>query len=330
MTVAKKCRRKIFLVSIVIALVSAVAAAGCNHSGRTVNISGSSTVEPISVRVAELVEDSGSNIIVNIDGPGTGDGFKLFCEGETDISDASREIKASEVAKCRENGIDFIELQVAIDGIAVITSAKNDAVDCLSLIELYSLIGPEATGTKKWADANNLIREQGGGGNLPSADLDIFGPGEESGTFDSFVELAIEEIAEHRNQDITTRPDYNTNADDNVIIRGVQNSDTSLGWIGYAFAKEAGGIKLLSVASENSECVEPTATNIADGTYPIARPLLIYVNKAAALENEALRAYVDFYLQDEGLSIAVGDVGYVELDNIAKTKTRQAWRDGLK
>src|SRR5690606_19081071 len=145
---------------------------------------------------------------------------------------------------------------------------------------------------------------------LPDASLDIVGPGEESGTFSSFIELVIEEFTEDRGQDATTRPDYQSSADDNVIIQGIQGSDSSLGWVGFAFANEADDVKVLPIAEEpDGECIEPTPGTIADNSYPISRPLFIYVNKAKAETNPALAAFVDFYLND-AIS-AVSQVGYV-------------------
>lgn len=300
-------------------------AEGSEGAGLTgqVNISGSSTVEPVSVRVAELFESVAPDAVVNVNGPGTGDGFALFCEGSTDISDASRAIKDSEAEDCAANGIEYVELQVGIDGLAVMTGVGND-LQCVSFADLYALTGPEATGSSNWADVATVAAELGSVTALPDAPLDIFGPGEESGTFDTFVEFVIEDPAEERGQDGTTRPDYNASADDNVIIQGIQSSDTSLGWVGFAFAANASGVALLEVDDGETGCVGPTADTIASGEYPLSRPLFIYVNSDAAAENATLAAYVDFYMTD-GLDIAVADVGYVPLADDAKAATRSAW-----
>lgn len=295
---------------------------GSELSGDIV-ISGSSTVEPISVRTQELFNDVHPDVNISVDGPGTGDGFALFCSGETDISDASRAIKASEAETCAENGVEFTELQVGIDGIGVMTNVNN-AVECVSFADLYALIGPEATGAGSWADANALSAELGGIGDLPDADLDIFGPGEESGTFDSFVEIVIEDFAEERGEDATTRPDYNPSGDDNVILQGIQGSDTSIGWVGYAFAANAADVKLLQVDDGASGCVDATPDTIASAEYPISRPLFIYVNDAVAAEQPQVQAFVDFYMVT-GLDQAVSEVGYVALAEDAKAATRAAW-----
>ncbi len=287
-------------------------------------ISGSSTVEPISLRVQELFNDINPDVLIAVDGPGTGDGFALFCTGESDISDASRAIKDSEAEECAANGVDYVGLQVGIDGLGVMTNAANDVVECVSFADLYALTGPEAIGHDSWSDANAVSVELGGEGVLPDAPLRIFGPGEESGTFDTYVELVIEDIAEERGQDETTRPDYNPSGDDNVILQGVRGSDTSLGWVGFAFADGAQGVKLLDVDDGSSGCVAATPDTIASGEYSLSRPLFIYVNSGRAAANPGLEAYVDFYM-DTGLDQAVAEVGYVELTEAAKADVRAAW-----
>jgi phosphate transport system substrate-binding protein len=305
---------------------SAMAEEGAAVSGDlsgTIAISGSSTVEPISVRVQELFNEQAPDVNITVDGPGTGDGFQLFCDGETDISDASRAIADDEIATCEENGIEYTELQVGIDGIAVMTDDVNEAITCLSFEQLYGIVGPESTGFGSWADANDLITELGGEGDLPDAPLDIYGPGEESGTYDSFVEIVLEDLAEERGQDAVTRPDYNPSADDNVIIQGIQSADTTFGWVGFAFAENAPEVKILEVDGGEG-CVLATPETIADNSYPISRPLFIYVNNAKAAESEALTAFVDFYLQ-EGLDTAASEVGYVALAEDAKEEVRSAW-----
>ncbi len=292
-----------------------------------ITISGSSTVEPISVRVQELFNEQAPGVNITVDGPGTGDGFQLFCEGSSDISDASRAIKDEEAEACAAAGIEFTELQVGIDGLAIITSSANDAVECLSFEQIYGLVGPESTGFTNWSDANELVTEIGGEGTLPDAPLDIFGPGEESGTFDSFIEIVLEDIADEREQEAITRPDYNPSADDNVIIQGIQGSDTSFGWVGYAFAQNASDVKLLQ-ADGGDGCVEATPETIASNEYPISRPLFIYVNNATAAENPQLAAFVDFYME-AGLDTAASEVGYVALADDAKAEVRAAWDSAL-
>lgn len=296
-----------------------------------VTISGSSTVEPISVRVAELFRDVAPNVSVTVDGPGTGDGFKLFCAGETDISDASRRIKDAEAEACAEAGIEWIELRVGIDGIAVLTNLENDAVDCLSFEDLYAIVGPESVGFTNWRDAGALAAELGSSTSFPDLALDITAPGAESGTYDSFIEIVLEHIGEARaeagavseDEAATTRPDYVSAGDDNVIIQGIDGSRGSFGWVGFAFAGDAGA-KLLEIDSGDG-CVAATPDSIAAGEYPVSRSLYIYVNAARAAASAAVRAYVDFYVSETGLGRAVSDVGYVVLTDDAQATTVANW-----
>ncbi len=288
-----------------------------------ISISGSSTVEPISIRVAELFADVEPGVNVDVDGPGTGDGFELFCRGDTDISDASRPIKPGEVEACEAAGIEFVELKVGIDGLAVLTNPANDAVECLSFEDLYALVGPESQGFRNWSDAQSLAQELGSDTEFPDAPLNITAPGEESGTYDSFVEIALEDIADERGQEAVTRPDYSSQGDDNQIIAGITGTDSSFGWVGYAFAAEnEGSVKTLEVDGGDG-CVAPTDETIADGSYPLSRPLFIYVNLAQAESNPAIPAFVDFYLGD-GIE-AVTDVGYVALEDEELQESIDAW-----
>lgn len=280
-------------------------------------VSGSSTVEPISVRVAELFEDVAPGVFVDVEGPGTGDGFQKFCNGETDISDASRAIKDSEAEACAAAGIEYTEILVGIDGIGVMTHDGNP-VDCVTFENLYGLIGPESDDVTNWAQANDIAGE-----GMPDEPLDIFGPGEESGTYDSFIEIVIEDIADERGQEATTRSTYSPSADDNVILSGIQSSDTSLGWVGFAFAHNAEGVKLLEVDGGDG-CVAATPETIASNEYPISRNLYIYVNNAKAAESPALQAFVDFYVTT-GLTDAVSEVGYVALTPEAQADVAAAW-----
>jgi phosphate transport system substrate-binding protein len=203
----------------------------------------------------------------------------------------------------------------------------------LTFADLYALIGPESEGIDNWKGAQALATELGSRTELPDAPLDITAPGEESGTYDSFIELAFKDIAEQRvaarkiteDQAATTRPDYQASADDNVIIEGVEGSDSSLGWVGFAFAQNAGDqVKELQVNGGDG-CVAPSADTIGDASYPLSRPLFLYVNKAKAEANPAVAAYVDYYLGD-GISSVV-DVGYVALPDDQFSDTTKAWED---
>jgi phosphate transport system substrate-binding protein len=291
-----------------------------------VSVSGSSTVQPISQLVSELFNVSQPGVAVAVDGPGTGDGFQLFCAGDIDIADASRPISEEETQLCADGGVEYIELKVAIDGVSVLTSAANDGVTCLSYADLYALTGPESEDVDTWDGAQALATELGSTTTLPSAPLEISGPGEESGTYDFYVEQVVGAFAEERGQEEQTRKDYNSSPNDNVIIQGIEGSDTSLGWVGYAFAVEAGDlVKLIEVSEPDGECVAPTPETIASNDYPLSRDLFIYVNTAKAAENPAVVAYVDFYLAEGTIASVNEEVGYVDLAPEVLAEQRAAW-----
>jgi len=263
-------------------------------------ISGSSTVFPIVNKQAEEFGAANPGVAIAVEGPGSGDGAKLFCAGDIPVGNASRQYKDAELEECTANGIEFIELRRAIDGISVVTSAENDAIDCLSFDQLYALISDEAIGFTSWADANDLLADMGSSaGELPDAQLDIFAPGQESGTFDSFQEIVIEGVAkgktgldaDGREFFADVRLDYNSSPDDNIIIEGVSGNQYSLGWVGYAFAKEAaeaGDAKLVNVSKDaGGECVTPTPESIAAADFPISRFLYTYVNAGTVANDPA-------------------------------------------
>jgi phosphate transport system substrate-binding protein len=299
-----------------------------------VDVTGSSTVEPISTAVAELFQEENGEVTVNVDGPGTGDGFEQFCAGDADVTDASRPIEREEADDCQQNGVEYVELKVAFDGISVLTNPANEDMSCLTFADLYALVGPESEGIDDWSEAQALATELGSSTELPDAPLDITAPGEESGTYDSFIEIALADIAEERvaagaiseEEAETTRPDYQASGDDNVIVEGIEGSDTSFGWVGFAFAENATDqVKELEVDGGDG-CAAPSAEAIADGSYPLSRPLFIYVNAGAAEANPAVEAYVDYYLSDDGIS-SVEEVGYVALPDDQFSETTTAWED---
>tara|TARA_S200000501_G_scaffold376692_1_gene432398 strand:+ start:306 stop:1394 length:1089 start_codon:yes stop_codon:yes gene_type:complete len=299
-------------------------------------ISGSSTVFPIVQLQAERFEEIAPGVAISVDNPGSGDGAQLFCRGEVQITNASRLLKPEEVALCEESGIEFIEIRRAVDGITLVTSPANTEIDCVSFNDLYALISSEAQGFESWADANELTAEWGGTQFPEGLELDVFGPGEESGTFDSFGEIVIEAVADGdtgldtsgRDFVETVRPDYSSSPNDNTILEGISSSSHSIGWVGFAFAMEAaeaGDAKLLQVAVEDDgTCVTPTEETIGDLVFPVARFLYTYVNAAEAAEDEAVEAFVDYMLSDEGLA-AVSEVGYVDLNGTDSARAKTVW-----
>lgn len=343
----RRYRRWLGLTAAVAALAIVSAACSNNDSGGTTGstgaadltgqivISGSSTVLPISQLVAEQYNAQSPNVAISVDGPGTGDGFVLFCEGKTDVSDASRPIESEEAKACKDAGINYVELKIGLDGITVMTNPQNGAVTCLNKGDLYALFGPESDGIDTWNGADSLAKQVGGTDGFPSAPLSIVAPGTESGTYDAFIELAgIEDTALSQgvaaDKAASLRTDYQSSANDNVIIQGITGSPTSFGWVGLAFAEEnKDKVKELGVSRDaNGTCVLPSAETVSDGTYPVSRPLFIYVNKARATANPAVVAYVDFYLTAGTISKVLETVPYVNLPAGELDTTRAAWAAG--
>ncbi len=298
---------------------------------------GSSTVEPIMSIALEDFAAANEGVTFEVDGPGTGDGFAIFCEDGSDIANASRAIADDEIALCEDAGIEYAELKIGIDGLSVITSPENADVTCLSFGDLYALLGPESQGFANWSDASGLADEIGSdfgethSADYPDASLDITAPGEESGTYGSFIEIALGDVAEARleagaiTEDVaeTLRPDYQASADDNVIIENIGGSPSSLGFVGFAFADQnADSVKTLEVDGGDG-CVAPTPETIASNEYPISRDLFIYVNTARADANPAVVAFVDWLLTD-GIG-SVEEADYVPLDETALAETQAAW-----
>lgn len=261
-----------------------------------INIDGSSTVYPVTEAVAEEFRAVAPEVRVTIGVSGTGGGFKKFGRGETVISDASRPIKDSEAATCRENGITYIELEVAYDGLAVIANPKNDWVQDLTVEELKKIWEPSAQNTiMKWSQVR---------AGFPDRDLKLLGPGTASGTFDYFTEAIVGESG-------ASRGDYMPSEDDHVLVQGVAGDENALGFFGLAYYHEnEDKLKLIGVDSGNGP-VKPSLETVKDGSYaPLSRPLFIYVSSEAIKRPEVVK-FVEFYL--ENAAELVGDVGYIPL-----------------
>ncbi len=320
--------------------------AGAQNSG-AINVSGSSTVEPLSSLVAELFSKQNPDVSVRVDGPGTGDGFKLFCNDETDISDASRPIKPEEASACQSKGITYTELPVAIDGLTIVVN-KSSKLKCLSQQDLYAIFGPESgSGTVNLSDASALAQELGSKEPLPSSgSLKKFTPGPESGTYDSFIELGYQSIIDSRissGKFETTTDDKGKTVpkeplisagqfpNDNDTVKRVEGSKNGIGFFGYAYWKEnKSGLK--DVAVENSktgECVKPTDSSIKSGDYPMSRTLFIYPNNAKVQSNGAVKSFVDFYLKSKNLNATVKQSGYVPLAKSAQKDSISTWKSAI-
>jgi phosphate transport system substrate-binding protein len=263
----------------------------------TVTIDGSSTVYPITELVAEEFQLANTGVQVPVAFSGTGGGFKKFCVGETDINDASRPIKADdegEGAACTANSIEWLELQVAIDGLTVAVNPANDFATCLTIDELQVIYGPDAAQEPLWSDVR---------AGFPAEPVDRFMPGADSGTFDYFTEVVNGEV-----DAATTFAQQNE--DDNVLVTGVAGSTGAIGFFGYAyFAENTDKLKAVEIDG-GSGCVAPTEATINDGSYtPLSRPLFIYPNVGEARERPELKAFVDYYLEKAAEFSA--EVGYV-------------------
>jgi phosphate transport system substrate-binding protein len=307
-----------------------------------VDISGSSTVEPISLIVAEEFNFQNPNWTYRVNGPGTTAGFEQFCNGETDISDASRTIKDTESETCAANGVTPVELKIAIDGLAVVVSSQNDAIGCLNFADLYAIFGKESDGIRTWEEAAAFAAELGSTtSSWPSGDLAITAPGDESGTWGSFLEITLEDIQEARAEagseaaagdPYTRQPGdiYVASPNDNVIVDGVGGNPNGIGFVGYAFAvNNADRVRMVAIDGGDGNCVVPDEETVATGTYPIARDLFIYpaqerIDPSASSYNPALAPYVDFYLTPEGQEL-VSVAGYVQISEEALAETQAAW-----
>ena len=312
-------------------LTSAIAAtAFAQDVEGTVDIHGSSTVAPISLAVSEAFAETNPGFGYFVGEEGTGDGFaQFFCVDNGDISDASRAIKEEESTLCAENGVEYAELKVGYDGLAVITSPENP-IECLNQYDLWALFGAESNDITTWQAAGAFAAEMGSTTVFPEGDIAITAPGTESGTYDSFVELALGGVAEERGVEAGTRdpvpPTYVGAANDLVIIQGVSQFPTSIGFVGLAYAENAGDAVKIVAVDEGEGCVAASPETVADGTYALSRPLFIYPALNRLATNPAIGPFVDFYLSDEGMA-KVAEVGYVQMPAEEIEATRAAWAE---
>ena len=257
---------------------------GGGVSGEVVS-DGSSTVEPLTAAAGELFIQENPDVNVSVGTSGTGGGFEKFCAGDTDISNASRPIKADEEAPiCKENKVDFTELHVANDALTVVVSAENDFITCLTTDELNTLWAPESEGKiTTWDQVNP---------DFPAEPIELYGPGTDSGTFDYFTD-------EINGEEGASRSDYNASEDDNVIVQGVSGSPNALGYFGFTYYEEnADALKAVEIDSGDG-CVAPSVETSQDGSYaPLARPLFAYVSNAAYAEKPQVASFVDFYVEN--------------------------------
>ncbi len=286
-------------------------AAGSNLSG-TVRVDGSSTVYPISEAMAEEFQKANPGVQVTVASSGTGGGFKKFCAGETDISNASRPIKPEEVELCKKGNIEYIELPIAYDGLSVVVSPQNNFVECLKVDELKRMWETSAQGkVTQWNQINPKF---------PADKIGLYGPGTDSGTYDYFTQAIIGKEGE-------SRGDYTASEDDNTLVQGVSADRGGLGFFGYAYY-ENNKEKLKLVAIDGGKgCVQPSAQTIGDGTYqPLSRPEFIYVKKTAATRPD-VKAFVDFNYAPANQKL-ITEVGYVPLPSDLLTEVQARFNSG--
>ena len=288
-----------------------VSLASCGNNkneagGSGISIDGSSTVYPITEAIAEEYRAEAPRTDITIGVSGTGGGFQKFGRGEVAITNASRPIKQDEKTIAENNGISFVELEVAYDGLAVVVNPENDWVNCFTVEQLKKIWEPGAQGTiTRW----NQIDPS-----WPDEEIHLFGPGVASGTFDYFTEAIVGTSG-------SSRGDYTASEDDNVLVQGVSGDKFGLGFFGLAYYEENSD-KLRMVAVDGGEgCVEPTAQTVSDGSYaPLSRPLYIYVN-SSSLENPAVIDFVEFYLNEAPQLLQ--DVGYIPLTDEEYEREKQ-------
>ena len=285
-------------ISALLALAFAGAvAAPSSFAQALVKVDGSSTVYPITEAVAEDFQKAKKNAIrVTVGISGTGGGFKKFCRGETDISDASRPILKKEMDACKEAGIQSVELPVAYDALTVVINPQNDWAKSLTVAELKTIWEPGAQGKlKSWKDVNPAF---------PYVPLKLYGPGADSGTFDYFTEAVVGKAK-------SSRGDYTASEDDNVLVQGVSRDKGGLGYFGFAYYIE-NQKKLKAVAVDGGKGpVPPSPEAVENGTYsPLSRPIFIYVN-AKSIDKPEIREFVEFYLKNAPK--LVKEVKYVQL-----------------
>ena len=264
----------------------------------SISIDGSSTVVLISQAVVEEFDSLHPRVKVDVSASGTGSGMRMFSSGEIDICDASREIKQTEVDACKAAGIEFIEFTVAFDGLAVVTNPANNWCDHITTDQLKAIWRPESEDTVlKWSDVNP---------DWPDEPFKLYGPGDDSGTFDYFTKVI-------NGEEKSSRRDYQPSEDDNALVQGVAGDKGSLCYFGYAYyAENADKLKVLGVDSGNGP-IQPSIETVRDNTYaPLSRPLFIYVRKSS-LDRPEVVEFVKFYLA-ECIELAT-DVGYIPISD---------------
>ncbi len=306
------------LTALALGLAMTAAAAGCGSGADNANssasssaeklggqivIDGSSTVYPITMAVAEEFKNVQPGVEVSVAMSGTGGGMKKFAAGEIDICDASRPIKQEEIDQAKAKGIDYVELEVAYDGISVVVNKDNTWVDSITTAELNKIWAKDSQ-VKTWKDVNPA---------WPAEPLKLYGPGTDSGTFEFFTEQINKKAKE-------SRTDYTPSEDDNVLVQGIAGDKDAMGYFGFAYYEEnQDKLRVLKIDNGKGP-IEPTAESIKDKSYsPLSRPLFIYINKAK-MDQPQVKAFIQYYI-DNAATLSE-EVGYVPLDNYDAIKEK--------
>jgi phosphate transport system substrate-binding protein len=284
-----------------LALFACTAAISGAEAQTVVQVDGSSTVYPITEAMAEEFQKLNKDIKVTVGISGTGGGFKKFCRGETDISDASRPISASEQKACKEAGVEYIELPIALDAITVVIHPSNSWASELTVADLKKMWEPEA---QRKIMTWKQVRD-----GFPDRPLVLYGPGVDSGTYDYFTAATVGK--EH-----SSRGDFTASEDDNVLVQGVAGDPNALGFFGLVyFEQNTDKLKAVKIKLDaGAPAVEPNVENARSGKYqPLSRPIFIYVSKKVLETKPAVAKFVEFYLDKENALKLVKEVGYVPL-----------------
>ncbi|HYN75128.1 MAG TPA: PstS family phosphate ABC transporter substrate-binding protein [Candidatus Limnocylindria bacterium] len=271
-----------------------------------VRVDGSSTVAPMSTIAAELFQDANAGVQVTVGTSGTGGGFEKFCNGETDINDASRSIKDEEAAACEEKGITYQELTVALDALTVVVNKENDWATCLTVEQLATIWGPDSK-VDNWNQVDP---------SFPDEKLTLFGPGTDSGTFDYFTDAI-------NGEEGVSRTDYSPSEDDNITVQGVEGSKGALGYFGFTYYEEnAEAITAVSI-DNGAGCVAPSPETAQDGTYaPLSRPLFIYPS-GTAIKQPQVDAFVQFYVDNDA---QIAEEGlFIPLNSDQSAELKSTW-----
>jgi phosphate transport system substrate-binding protein len=304
---------------LVVALSLVLAGCGGGASGQgsgggkpvtgNIRIEGSSTVFPITQAAAELFREENPDARIEVGGAGTSDGFEAFCQGDTQISDASRPIEAEEIQACKKAGVKYIEIPIAYDGISVVVNKKgNDWAYDITSEELKKMWEPSAEGkVTKWSQVRS---------SWPDKPLDLYGPGTESGTYEFFNGEIV-----GNEEEVNRQSDVEMSEDDNVLVQGVSGDANALGYFGYSYYEN----NLDTLRALELDGVKPTTDTIRSGKYPLSRPLFVYVSTEALKKNKAVVPFVDFYLAN--LDKLVNAAKYVTMPASLEKESMAQWED---